>query len=82
MNELERLDAALCATCRCTSSEEEKMQIAQSRLEALEGCIEGFILTRQFRTISVTDISMGRETLMSTEWQCHRCFKETRRRAY
>ncbi|KAK2991953.1 hypothetical protein RJ640_027844 [Escallonia rubra] len=42
MNELERLDGALCATCRCTSSEEEKMQIAQSRLDGPEGCIEGF----------------------------------------
>ncbi|KAK3018073.1 hypothetical protein RJ639_005198 [Escallonia herrerae] len=42
VNDLERLDAALCAICKCTSSEEEKMQIAQSRLDALEGCIEGF----------------------------------------
>ncbi|KAK3029164.1 hypothetical protein RJ639_039719 [Escallonia herrerae] len=42
MNELERLDAALRSIYKCTSSDEDKMQIAQSRLEALEGCIEGF----------------------------------------
>ncbi|KAM7524009.1 hypothetical protein LguiA_013911 [Lonicera macranthoides] len=39
-NELERVDAALKSLCKYGSSEIEKMQFAQTRLEALESCIE------------------------------------------
>ncbi|KAK3018069.1 hypothetical protein RJ639_005194 [Escallonia herrerae] len=41
VNELESLDAALWSLCRYGSNEEQKLQIAQNRLEALEADIQG-----------------------------------------
>ncbi|KAK3018055.1 hypothetical protein RJ639_005180 [Escallonia herrerae] len=42
VNELETADTALFILCRYGSSEREKIQIAQNRLEELEACIKGF----------------------------------------
>ncbi|KAK2991958.1 hypothetical protein RJ640_027849 [Escallonia rubra] len=42
VNELKTADTALFILCRYGSSEREKMQIAQNRLEELEACIKGF----------------------------------------
>ncbi|KAK3029154.1 LOW QUALITY PROTEIN: hypothetical protein RJ639_039709 [Escallonia herrerae] len=42
VHEFESADAALCSLCTYGSSEVEKMQIAQSKLEVLEAGIDGF----------------------------------------